>query len=485
MALKNKKELNFSEWYTEIVGETGAQLADIRYGIQGAIVETPWAVRIIRAFEKMIEDEVEKDGHEPMLMPTIVPEDYIKKEKEHIAGFSPQLFWVTEAGGEKLKEKFYLRPTGESQIYPMYSLWTRSWKDLPLKRYQSRISVFRFETTTRPYFRGREFNFFEAHDVFASHEEALEQIKKDMSYSENVIHKKLGVPFIFVKRPKWDKFAGAADTYAADSLAPDGRVNTVASTHDLGQKFAKTYNIHFTDKNKKEQFAWQTCYGPGIIRIMAGLISVHGDNRGLVLPFEIAPVQIVIVPIIFEKSIKAVDKKCRELEKQLAEKGFRVKYDTSENTSGWKFNEWEMKGVPIRIEVGPKEIKDKKFTLAKRYTGEKETIPEKDLEKKIKFYAEDIIKNMSKTADAWFKGNIREAKTFQDCKKILEEKRGLIKVPWCSVDDDGIKCADILQKETNGGTVRGTLFNRKEAVKGKCIICKKPAKYIVYVAKSY
>ena len=484
MALKNKKEKNFSEWYSEIIGETGAFLADTRYGIQGAIVETPWAVRIIRAFEGMFEKEVEADGHEPMLFPTIVPEIYIEKEKEHVKGFAPELYWVTEAGKGKLAERFYLRPTGESQIYPMYSIWIRSHKDLPLKRYQSRITVFRFETTTRPYLRGREFNFFECHDVFKTHKEVLEQVEKDMLYTRNVAYKKLGLPFIFVKRPQWDKFAGAVDTYAAETLIPDGRVNTIASTHDLGQKFAKTYNITFTDENEKKQFAWQSCYGPGIVRIMAALIGIHGDNYGLVLPFEIAPVQIVIVPIVFEKSSKAVDKKCKELEKILKAKGYRVKYDNSENTPGWKFNEWEMKGVPIRIEIGPEELKKRKLTLVRRDTRKREVISEKELEYKIQAYAQGLLKNITRKAEGALKAAIKPAKSLAEVKKILEEK-GIAKANWCSIEMDGENCADILQTETSGGKVRGILFNQEERATGKCIICGKPAKHIVYIAKSY
>lgn len=483
MALKNKKSKNFSEWYTELVGPGGANLADIRYGIQGAIVETPWAVRIIRAFEELFEKEVEADGHEPMLFPAIVPEAYIKKEKEHIAGFAPELYWVTEGGGKKLDEKFYLRPTGESQIFPMYAIWIRSWKDLPFKRYQSRITVFRFETTTRPFLRGREFNFFETHNVFSNHEDALAQIKRDMIYCENVIHKKLGMPFIFVRRPQWDKFAGAVDTYGAETIV-DGKVNTVASTHDFGQKFAKAYDITFTNEKKVKQCGWQTTLGPGIIRIIAGLMGVHGDDYGLVLPFAIAPIQIVIIPIVFEEKAKEVDAYCKKLEANLKTKGYKVKYDNSNNTPGWKFNEWEMKGVPIRLEIGPKEVKEKNLTLVRRDIKQREIIPEKSLDKKIIECADNLLKNITKKAETELKNSISEAKTLAEVKKILETKRGLVRVPWCSIDFDGQTCAEKLQADTSA-KVRGTLFGKTERVSGKCIICGKPAKHIIYVAKSY
>jgi len=483
MALKNRKEKNFSEWYTELVSEAGAHLADIRYGIQGAVVEMPWAVKIIRAFEGMLESEVETDGHEPMLFPTIVPETYIKKEKEHVKGFAPELYWVTEGGSRKLDEKFYLRPTGESQIYPMYSLWLRSWNQLPFKRYQSRISVFRFEPTTRPFLRGREFNFFEAHDIFAKHEEALKQIKADMNYSENVMHKKLGLPFIFVRRPQWDKFAGAVDTYGAETIV-DGKVNTIASTHDLGQNFSKTYSIAFMNKKEQKEYGWQTCYGPGLIRIMAALIGIHGDNNGLVLPFEIAPVQIAIIPILFDKKSAGVEKKCKQLEKELKAKGYRVKYDNSENSAGWKYNQWEMLGVPIRIEVGPRELKEKKLTLVRRDTRQKETIPEKNLNKKISEYANGLFANIRKRAEDELKNSINSAKNLAELKKIIETKRGMVKVPFCSIEMAGAKCAERLQADTSV-KVRGVLYGKTEKASGKCIMCGKPAKHIVYIAKSY
>ncbi len=483
MALKNKKEKDFSEWFTEIVSESGAKLADVRYGVQGFVVHRPWAVKIIRTFEKWIEDAVERDGYEPILLPILVPKKNIEKEKEHVQ-FAPELFWVEKMGDSKLDEPLFMRPTGESQIYPMYSLWIRSYNDLPFKKYQSRISVYRAEHTTRPFLRGREFIFFETHAVYENHEGVLKQVKTDMKICEEIIHKKLGVPFLFFKRPEWDKFAGAVDTFAADCLMPDGKVNQIASTHDLGQKFAVAYDIQFLDEKGKKQHGWQTTFGPGIWRIMAALVGIHGDNYGLVLPFDTAPVQIVIVPVFFDENKKLVDKKCRDLEKNLSEK-FRVKYDNSKSTAGWKFNEWEMLGVPIRIEVGPKEIKEKNLTLARRDTKQKIKIPEKNLEAEIKKSANIMLKTMAKKAEAWQATNIRDAKTYGDLKKILSTYRGFARVGFCSVEKDGLACADKVQAETEGGKVRGTLFGKAEKPSGKCIVCGRPARAVVYVAKSY
>src|SRR3989344_8241294 len=254
LGISVKKDENFSEWYTQVVQK--AELADIRFGIQGFIVHRPWGFFIIRKIYEYLEEEVEKQGHLPYLFPVVVKEDDLKREKEH-AGFTPNVFWISEAGEKKLEEKFALKPTGEAQIYPLYSLWFRSYKDLPFRGYQSRISSYRNEMTTRPFLRGREFLFFETHDVFNRHEEALEQIKEDLDTCEKVIGKKIKLPFLYFKRPEWDKFSGADDTYTPDTLMPDGKRNQLASTHDLGQNFSKAFNIKVKGKDEKEQFVWQ------------------------------------------------------------------------------------------------------------------------------------------------------------------------------------------------------------------------------------
>ena len=250
------KEENFSEWFTQVL--TRADLIDQRYGVQGFIVHKPWAMRIIKEIYKMFEEELEKTGHEPVLFPLVIPEEYFEKEKEHVEGFKPEVFWVTEAGDEKLDRRLALRPTSETAFYSMYSLWIKSWRDLPLKLYQC-VSVYRYEKHTRPFIRGREFLWIETHCAFATHEEALKQVEQDMENSRKVIWDKLGIPFLFLRRPPWDKFAGAEDTYAADTIMPDGRVLQISSTHDLGQRFAKAFEIKFVDKDGKWKYAWQTC----------------------------------------------------------------------------------------------------------------------------------------------------------------------------------------------------------------------------------
>ncbi|MFW5853007.1 MAG: aminoacyl--tRNA ligase-related protein, partial [Nanoarchaeota archaeon] len=380
-----KKSENFSEWFTQVCSEQGAKLADIRYGVQGHIVHRPWGMRILNRIYEMLEKKVEEDGHEPVLMPTVIPEKNLMKEKEH-AGFTPEVFWVTEAGSKKMNERVALRPTGETAFYPMYSYWIRSHNDLPLKCYQSRITVFRNEMTTRPFLRGREFMFFETHDVFSDHEGAMEQIETDMKIMDDVVHKNLKIPYRFFRRPQWDKFKGADDTYASDSLLPDGRRNQISSTHDLGQKFAKAYGVKFKDKDGKDKFGWQTCFGPGIWRIMASLIALHGDDNGLVLPMAVAPLHIIIIPITFVKKPELNDKimnLCEELSKTLGKK-YKVKIDSSESSPGFKYNQAELMGIPLRIEVGPRDLEKNQVTLVRRTSKEKVVVKAKDVQEGVR-----------------------------------------------------------------------------------------------------
>ena len=478
-----KKEENFSEWYSQVIQK--AELADIRFGIQGFIVQRPLGFFIIKKIYEYLEDELEKEGHAEFLFPNVVKEDNLKKEKEH-AGFTPEVFWISEAGSKKLEERFALRPTGEAQIYPLYSLWFKSWKDLPFKGYQSRISVFRNEMTTRPYLRGREFAFFESHDVFNMHEEALKQIEIDLEISKKVIYEKCKIPFLFFKRPQWDKFKGAMNTYTPDTIMPDGKKNQLASTHDLAQNFSKAFNIKVMKENEKEEYVWQTCYGPGIWRIMAAIIGIHRDDNGLILPFDLAPMQIVIVPVLFkEKENKLIIKKCKELEAKLKE--YRIKFDDTEASPGYKYNYWELRGVPIRIEIGPKEVKEDKATLSLRINAKnKISIKLKDIAKEIEKYSKIIDEKIEGNANSYFKNKTKETNSYSDLKKVIKEYRGFVKVPFCSIDLDGEKCAVKLKEETTAD-ISGTLYPKEDKVKPnqKCIICGNNAKHLVYIAKSY
>ena len=484
-----KKADNFSEWYTQVCLQQGANLVDLRYGVQGFVVHMPYAMKIIRRIYDLLDEELEKDGHEPFLFPTVIPKANLMKEQEH-AGFVPDVYWVTTAGTEKLDKPLALRPTGETALYPMYSLWIRSYKDLPFKRYQTRITVYRNEKTTRPFLRGREFMFFESHDVFRTHKNALKQIKTDMKIMDKVVWKTLKLPFIFFKRPKWDKFLGAEDTFASDTLMPDGKRNQMSSTHDLAHNFAKPFNVKFKDNDGEDKYGWQTCFGPGIYRIMASLIGILGDDQGLILPTAVAPIHVVIIPIMFkgkEDLGKDILNYCKDIKKSLGKKLNVFIDDSLDESPGFKYNKYEMLGVPVRLEIGGREMNENKITLARRTSKEKVKVSLHDLKNEIKKQLKLVDNEIEAKSSEYFKDNTKEAETFDEVKKIIEEYRGFIKVPFCSIGFDGEKCADVLKAETFGGYVSGIKYKKPEKVKKgqKCVVCGKKAKHIVYVCKSY
>lgn len=472
---------DFSEWFSEVIAKT--ELSDIRYNVKGFIVFREWAVLCMEEMYRALEKELQHKCHQPVWFPALIPEKNFKKEAEHVEGFTPEVFWVTHAGAEKLTEKLALRPTSETAMYTMYSQWIRSWRDLPLKLYQ-RGQVWRYETkATRPFIRSREFYWIEGHDVFATREDAENQVKEDIGTTEAVMHKQFGIPFMPFKRPEWDRFAGAVYTVAADTLMPDGKVLQQPSTHLLGQNFSKPFGIKFIDKNEKEQFAWQTCYGPAISRIFASVIAIHGDDKGLIFPFEIAPVQVIIVPILKSGHEEKIHAKCESLRFLLDKEGLRVRIDYSENSPGWKFNHWEMRGVPIRLELGPRDMENRQVVLARRDTGQKSTIPEKEIYPTIKEMGASLTHNLIRKADAWFGSMLHDAKDMRSLESELQ-KGGFVRVSFCSRENEGRRCAEKI-KEKLRAEVRGTRADVHEIAKGNCIVCGKKANVVVYVGRQY
>jgi len=476
------KKSNFSEWYNTITKD--AELCDLRYGIKGFVVFRPWSVMTMNKMYSMMEREVEKRGHVPALFPALIPESYFTKESDHVEGFVPECMWVTRAGSHELDEKYAMRPTSETAMYTMYSLWIHGAKDLPLKIYQ-RCQVWRHETkATKPFIRSREFYWIEAHDCFATEKDAMAQVREDMEMSEEVIHQKYGIPFLFFQRPQWDKFPGAVNTFAADTLMPDGRTLQLPSTHMLGQNFSKAFDIKYTDENGKDEYVWQTCYGPAISRIYAALIAMHGDDKGLVLPFKLAPLQIVIVPIFRDDTKEKVLSECKKLEKKLS-KDFTVKIDDSDNTPGFKYNHWEMRGVPIRLEFGPRDIESGQVVLVRRDEKGKNPVKLTELKKAIEKSAEEMLANMLKKADEWFASRLSKASTMDELGKQLKESEGFVRIPFCTDQMEAEGCADIV-KDKWSANVRGSLFGDKEKPKGeKCVGCGKEAKIYLYAARQY
>lgn len=477
------KKKNFSEWYNTII--YASDLVDNRYNVQGFVVHKPWSMKIFKELYRLFEKELEEDGHEPCLFPTLIPEENFEKEKEHVEGFNPNVFWVTKVGEEKLKRGLALRPTSETAFYQMYSLWIKSHADLPLKLYQS-CTVFRNESETSPFLRGREFLWIETHDAFSTLKEAEEQVRKDALISLKVLSEMLGLPLMIFKRPVWDTFPGAVNTFAHDCLLPDGKVLQVGSSHLLGQNFSKAFGISFKDSSGKENFVFQTCFGPGIWRMMAALVSVHGDSKGLILPFSIAPIQVVIVPIPLKGSkSNEVFSKAEEIAKKLKERGFRCFVDSSEKSPGYKFSDWEMRGVPIRLEVGEKEVASKTLTLCRRDTRERFLVNEGDVFESLKLISEKILENLRRKAFEDLESRIGYAETLAELKNLLDVKKGFVRINLCSIEEEGKECAGVIQYETNGGKVRGVLVGKEEKPFGKCLVCGKTAGVVAYVARQY
>ena len=471
------KSDNFSEWYSEILNK--AEITDLRYGVKGFVVIRPWGARIIEKMYKLYEQALQRTGHSPSFFPTVIPEENFKKESSHVKGFTPEVFWLSETSEEKLA----LRPTSETAFYQMYNLWIRSWRDLPFKLYQ-RANVFRFETkATRPLIRSREFLWIEAHDAFETKEQAEKQVQEDIAMTESVMHQIFGVPFIPMKRPEWDKFPGAEYTIGSDSILPDGKIIQQPSTHLLGQHFSKAFNVTFKDKNEKEQYVWQTCYGPAISRILASVIAMHGDDNGLILPYSISPYQVVIVPIFNEKNQNKVLNEARKIQMELFNEGIDVLLDDSEKRPGEKFFHWEMKGVPFRIELGEKEIDNKELSIFIRDTKEKLKKKTKDIAEEIRNLGAEYDTRLIKKADKFFESSVEDCKDKKEIKKALDNKK-IARFSFCTSEKDGEACAEYVEKELQA-RVMGTRADKNEKSSGKCLICGKPAKAVIYAGKSY
>jgi prolyl-tRNA synthetase len=472
-----KKAEDFSEWYSQVLDK--AEITDLRYGVKGFVVIRPWGARILENMYKHFEDELQKKGHEPTFFPTVIPEENFKKEASHVEGFTPEVFWLEQKQGD---ERLALRPTSETAMYQMYSLWIRSHRDLPLKIYQ-RGNVFRYETkATRPLIRAREFLWIEAHDCFETKEEAEAQVQEDIGITETVMHQKFGVPFFPMKRPAWDRFAGAEYTVGSDCLMPDGKFIQQPSTHLLGQHFSKAFDVTFKDKNEQTKHVWQTCYGPAPSRILASIISTHGDDSGLVLPFSITPIQTVIVPIFRKDNKEKVLAGIEKIKTTLEEEGIKTNVDLRDKRPGEKYYEWELKGVPFRLDIGENEIKGKELTLFTRNTKKKTKLLTKNL-KTIKELGIKYDKELLAAADKGLKGKTKDCKTIEEIKKTIENKK-IARVNFCSIEEDGNACAEVVEKKVKA-FIRGTMADKNEKPVGNCPVCNKKATAVVYIGRSY
>jgi prolyl-tRNA synthetase len=471
------KTENFSEWYSEILNK--AEVTDIRYGVKGFVIIRPWGTKIINKMYQIYEAALAKTKHEPVIFPAIIPEQNFKKESSHIEGFAPDVFWLDKKQGE---EKLALRPTSETAFYDTYKTWIRSHRDLPLKLYQ-KGNVFRNETkATRPLIRSREFHWIETHDAFATKKEAEKQVQDDIVMTEQLMHKIFGVPFLPMKRPQWDKFPGAEYTVGSDSILPDGKIIQQPSTHLISQQFVKAFNINFIDEKEKEKTPWLTCYGPAMSRILASVISMHGDDNGLILPYALSPIHAVIIPF-HSKNSKKINTAIEKIQTELSDNQIETKIDDSDKRPGEKFFHWEMKGVPFRIEIGEKETDAKQVTVFVRDTKEKLTLKIANLSKQIEKLSKEYDARLLARADKFFGSKITDCKDKPSIKKALDSEK-IARFSFCSAENEGTECAQYIEKELQA-RVMGTRADKNEKATGNCPICKKKNTVVAYAGKSY
>ncbi len=480
LGISTKKAEKFSDWYVEVVRK--GEFMDQRTPVRGCDVFMPWGYAIWEQIMHYADRLFKAHGVKNAYFPTLIPESLLTKEAKHFEGFTPEVAWVTEAGDSKLAERLALRPTSETIMYYMFSQWIRSYKDLPL-RINQWTNVFRWETkATRPFLRSREFLWQEGHTVHRTLDEANQEVLDMLEIYRKVAEDLLALPVIILRRTESDKFAGAYYTVALEAFAAEaGRVIQVGTVHNLGQNFSRAFDIKFLDKDGHEKYAWQTSWGFST-RFIGAVLAVHGDDKGAVLPPKVAPVQVVVIPIIFKGKEKEVTRKAREIGELLENAGFRVEVDDRDDyTAGWKFNHWELKGVPLRIEVGPKDIEKGGVTAARRDTGEKEFVEEKKLTERAAELLEEVQKNLYETAKKKLEESIVTVRTIDEVNKAVEEKK-IVRSFWCGDP----RCEEKVKELTGGAEIRGTKFLEVESAEGeKCLVCGKKATHVVYIAKSY
>lgn len=472
-----KKDQDFSEWYTQVVLKS--ELADYA-PVKGCMIFREHSYAIWERIQEIFNSKIKKTGHKNVYFPLFIPEGFLKREAKHFEGFTPEVAWVTQGGDSPLEEKLAIRPTSETIIYATYAKWIRSWRNLPIKLNQW-CSVVRWETkATKLFLRTREFLWQEGHTAHATKEEADQEVMEILNAYKDVMETYLAIPVLTGKKTEMEKFAGALYTTTLEAMMPDGKALQMGTSHQLGQNFSKVFDIKFLDQNEKEQRVWQTSWGFST-RMIGALVMVHGDDKGLVLPPQIAPIQAVIVPIPYKGiEAEAIKAKTHEIYEQL--KHIRVAVvldDRVEYTPGWKFNEWELKGVPVRIEIGPRDVKQKQVTLVRRDTREKSAVKEEEATATVTKLLEDIQNSLFTKAKRLLEEETRTVKTYDEFKQILQDKGGFLKASWCG----NSSCEEKIKDET-GATIRIVPFEKEEPF-AKCLYCGKEAIEVVYFARAY
>ncbi|TRZ55569.1 proline--tRNA ligase [archaeon] len=473
LGLNFRKNENFGEWYLEVIKKS--DIVDERVPIKGFNVLMPEGYEIWHIMMDRLDGLLKKIGVQNYYFPLLIPERFLKKESKHFKGFAPEVAWVTHAGETKLEERLAIRPTSETIMYEMFKLWIRSYHDLPLKVNQY-TNIVRWDTkSTKPLIRDREFLWHETHSAHASAEEAEKEVDEALKIYRSLITGLLGISYLELVRPEWDKFAGADYSVALDAVMPDGKLLQIGTVHNLGQNFSKPIEMIFLDSEGKKKYPYQLSYGVST-RLLAALLGIHGDDRGLILPPEVAPVQIAIVPIYTKDTREKVLEKAGEIFGRL-EKSYRVKLDDSEKTPGFKFHHHELKGVPLRIEIGPKDLEKKQVVLVRRDFLEKIPVEEENLERQITEAFDSIFLQLKKRSEESL--IVRDAKSYDELKSKLNEG-GFVRISFCMRES----CADKIKADTKA-EVRGTLFSIEEKVSGNCAVCGEKATARAYVARAY
>ncbi|MDO4832822.1 MAG: proline--tRNA ligase [Clostridia bacterium] len=465
-------DVDFAKWYTDICKK--AELIEYT-SVKGCMVIRPYGYAIWENIQKDLDDRFKATGHENVCMPMFIPESLLEKEKDHVEGFAPEVAWVTHGGSEKLEERLCVRPTSETLFCEHYANIIQSYRDLP-KLYNQWVSVVRWEKTTRPFLRSREFLWQEGHTIHATAQEAIEETEKMLRVYADFCENDLAIPVVMGKKTESDKFAGAVSTYAIEALMHDGKALQAGTSHYFGDGFAKAFGIQFQSKENKLEYPHQTSWGM-TTRLIGAIIMTHGDDNGLALPPAVAPIQAVIIPVAQHKPgvLEKAEELCAELAKQ-----FRVKVDSSDNSPGWKFAEYEMKGVPVRIEIGPRDIEANQCVIVTRHNREKSVVSLDNL-------TETVAQKLKEVRDGlWEKALANRERRTYDCKSMDEvtevlEKNGdgFVRAMWCGDE----ACEDEVKEKTGVGT-RCIPFDQ-EQISDKCICCGKPAKHMVYWAKAY
>jgi len=464
---------NFDEWFHNILEQ--ANITDSRYPIKGMAIWMPYGFQIRKHTMEIIKKLLDKD-HEEVLFPMLIPENELAKEGIHVKGFEDEVYWITKGGQKDLNEPLALRPTSETAIYPMYALWIRSHIDLPKKYYQI-VNTFRYETKhTRPLIRVREITTFkEAHTAHATKEESDVQINDFIEIYKEFFDE-LGIAYLISKRPEWDKFPGADYTMAFDVIMPNGKTLQIGTIHNLGQTFAKTFDIKFEDKDGQHKLVYQTCAGLSD-RVIASIIGIHGEEKGLILPPKVSPNQVTIIPILFKKGKEEVLAKCSEIKTQLENKGLRVNIDDRDIRPGKKFFDWELKGTPIKLELGPRDLENN-ITIAMRRDEEEkiEITLDDNLADKICELLDKTSENLSKSSWNFQNEHVKFTENIDEIPELVEAGN-VVKFRWCGIEEIG--------KEIEEKTGYDILGIQEEINEGKCIASDNDAKYMALIAKTY